>query len=302
MKNILAFSALLVGSMGLMACGSDDSSYNIVLPDENIEDNATEIRFSKIDTGYNKGLRYSERSDVVLRDGQIQTTSKVFEGVNNGPGFSSSYTYIAPNYYLDLEATDAEFDALIGPTIEILSSTSYSYLLNSSTNSQPLTFTPNLKSYDISEVTTADQDRFFTPLSLYNLDNSSFPANSICYTKEIEKISFPVFKVGSAFLNENTIEEWLINANTANSNEYDYEVVQVGENNEYRAIRLVDPSNYKGEIGYEAAVEMNGSVYSADYISNGYTRYRGPNATYISCDYFNDVAADYLEAQILAAD
>ncbi len=292
MKTVFAFSTILVASLGLAACGGDDSSYDTVSP--------TEIQFSTVSFSHNNGLRYSERSDVVLRDGQIQTTSKVFEGVNNSPAFSFPYTYIAANYYRTFDATKQEFNAIISPTLKVLTPTSYSYTLNSATNNQSLTFTPALKSYDISGITTADTERFFTPLSLYNLNNAQFPANSICYADVIEKVSSPVFKLGYAFLNQKTLEEWLDTANAANSNNYDYEIVKVGENNEYRAIRLVDPSNYKGDIGYEAAVEMDGSVYTADYIFNGYSRYIGPDTDSVYCNHFNDIAADYLETQILA--
>jgi len=302
MKNILAFSVLLGASIGLVACGDDDSSFNTVIAPDKPEDNVTEIAYSKIALGFSEGLAYSERSDIVLRDGQIQTTSKIFKGVNNSPNLSFPYTYIASNYYRAFEATDEEFKALISPTLKVLTPTSYSYTLDSLTNNKSLTLTPSLKAYDISGITTADEERFFTPLSLYELNNAQFPANSICYTESVEKVSFPVFKVGFAFFNENTIEEWLDQANAINSNQYDYEIVQVGEDNQHRAIRLVDPSNYKGEVGYEAAVEIDGSVYTADYIVDGYRQYTGADSSNVNCTYFNEVAADYLENQILIED
>lgn len=302
MKNTFAFTAFLVASLGLVACGDDDnSSYNSIPPTNNPVETADEIQFSIVEGSYSdRGSEYAERIDVVLRDGQNQTTSKVFKGVNSEPDYESSYTYIAPNYYRTFKVNDEAFEALISPTIDVLTPTSYSYTLSSASNNKPLTFTRTLKSYDISGITTADEQRFFTPLSIYRLNNAQLPTNSICYADIVEKPSFPVFEVGLAFLNENTIEEWLNVANMSNSNNYDYEIVQVGENNEYRAIRLVDPDNYQGNIFYEAAVEMNGNVYTANYITNGYTRNTDPDVETVECTYFNDTAADYLETQILA--
>lgn len=300
MKNTFAFSVFLIASLGLVACGDDDNSYYNSIPStDNPVETADEIQFSIVAGNYsdrNRGSEYAERIDVVLRDGQNQTTSKVFKGVKSRPDSKFPYTYIAPNYYRTFEVNDEGFKALISPTIDVLTPTSYSYTVSSASNNKPLTFTRTLKSYDISGITTADEQRFFTPLSIYRLNNAQLPANSICYADIVEKPSFPVFKVGHAFLNENTIEEWLNVANMSNSNSYDYEIVQVGENNEYRAIRLVYPDNYQGDIYYEAAVEMNGNVYDANYIVNGYTR----NADTVECTYFNDTAADYLETQILA--
>ena len=292
--NKLYAGIALASTLVLTGCGGDDGSSTV-----NNELNYTVFDpFTDVVNDEYKGA-WGKLEYTISNSGVMETISTV---VGSSPtAYQNSRSdddeleyYAGKNAFA---AVPEDFDSKFY-TINFTDSDTFTLKVHS--NNSTFNSTHDILTFDLTGVgkqprnatTGIDTDLSYFPDGF----SATFPSGSECYILlETPNQTFYTFSEdedeGSM-----TIDKWL-----ANQQEW-YTVTNVvkenvGLNDELPAVRYTDAD---GDT--IAAVRYNGLIYSATYNQEGIQEKEStdPDVSEIDCDTYNDVAADFLEAQIKA--
>ena len=296
MNRMVAISGVFFWAMlALIGCEEDDGTYGngsnritVTSFANSYDSKANDTAIARIDETYRTGVR------------EIKTTNLI-NSYSNQSLNDLDRTILADNFEGRLENKDIEVN---GRTVKrpIYAKNSNNQL-DYQTTYQTLNLS-GLKANSYSAGTSIEARRgILTDLSNYtNIPtNVAFPEGSVCYIPVVtSERSFLAFnernKTGYA-----SIEKWIEAAKQRFSDDRDHRTSQfgVGVDNKQKAAQVMF-FEYNNQPAYEySGVEYGNDIYEANYVAKGST---DPNTDsrfgVVDCTLVNEVAADFLAAQI----
>lgn len=297
-------SALLIG------CGSDDSEQTL----SGNEPVSTAIELNRFDTFVSTDSAYAIRKQRVGSQSE-RTEKRFYQSDNNMTSFEEG-SLIADDpeerilaFGNRFSSNEASADIKSEGTMLIFDMPD---LMSGKVERYSIQYTLfDLSGYTLaqSRQSAIDNKGITTVLSKFDAipENTAFPEGSLCFVETYETASIPLFInffTSFAIPSMDSLDEWE-NRIVSEKGEYQSAVSsQVGSNNTISARRLIYSNNTtnistirapEGIIGLEGLYDVKYIPTEKQYFDNNID----PNQALVNCQNINDIAADFLEAQIV---
>lgn len=293
----------IVSLLLVTGCGSDNSSDDGVELDggkNNITSSQLSINF--FDTQYNDSDKKDaiQRMKWIYKTGDRELIRKDIISVNEREGLNDE----------DLVVLGANFESIIAKRNIKVADNTITIPMDGIKSNRTETYEIELIPLDLAGVSrresnldentgiTSDLD-YFDKIP----DDVSYPENSTCYIiKETSTLPFYSFNIEDDVSSYTSMDEWTDSYSNVSrgSSPLRVESTKVGSTNQYPVVRIVYDNDARNEYRNYNALNYENTLYETEYTHQGSVSDNyDPSKGLVECGIVNDIAADFLEEQIL---